>query len=121
MAAFLQGLQQLGWTVGRNVQIDIRWTGANDAAIRKHAAELAALAPDVIVANGSVAVGPLLQATRTVPIVFATVPIRLVPALSRVCRGPAATPPALSISSTPSAPNGWKSGELQILRPPSMS
>ena len=74
MAAFLQGLQQLGWTVGRNVQIDIRWTGANDAAIRKHAAELAALAPDVIVANGSVAVGPLLQATRTVPIVFATVP-----------------------------------------------
>ena len=74
MAAFLQGLQQLGWTVGRNVRIDIRWAGANDAAIRKHAAELAALAPDVIVANGSVAVGPLLQATRTVPIVFVTVP-----------------------------------------------
>src|SRR5262245_25384010 len=74
MAAFLQGLQQLGWTVGRNVQIDIRWTGAGEAAIRKHAGELAALAPDVIFGNGSPALGPLLQATRTVPIVFAVVP-----------------------------------------------
>jgi putative ABC transport system substrate-binding protein len=73
-AAFLQGIQELGWTVGRNVQIDVRWAGADDAVIRKHAAELAALAPDVIVGNGSAAVGPLLQATRTVPIVFVTVP-----------------------------------------------
>jgi putative ABC transport system substrate-binding protein len=74
MAAFLQQLQQLGWTVGRNVQIDIRWAGANDTALRKHAAELAAIAPDVIVGNGSAAIGPLLQATRSVPIVFVTVP-----------------------------------------------
>ena len=74
MAAFLQELQRLGWTVGRNMRIDIRWAGANEAAIRKHAAELAALAPDVIVGNGSAAIGPLLQATRTVPIVFVTVP-----------------------------------------------
>ncbi len=73
VAAFLQGLQQLGWTDGRNVRIDIRW-GAGDAAdIRRYAAELVALAPDVILASGASSVGPLLQATRTVPIVFAIV------------------------------------------------
>ena len=69
----LQGLQQLGWTIGRNVRIDYRW-GAGDAdRIRKYAAELAALAPDVILASGSATMGPLLQATRTVPIVFVNV------------------------------------------------
>ena len=71
IAAFLQGLQQLGWTDGRNVRIDTRW-GAGDAdRIRRYAAELVALAPDVILAAGTSTVGPLLQATRTVPIVFA--------------------------------------------------
>jgi len=70
VAAFLQGLAQLGWTDGRNVRIDTRWPAANADNIRKHAAELAALAPDVIVAGGTATVGPLLQATRTVPIVF---------------------------------------------------
>jgi putative ABC transport system substrate-binding protein len=61
VAAFQQGLQQLGWTVGRNVRIDYRW-GAGDAdRIRRHAAELAALAPDVILATGNVTVAPLLQ------------------------------------------------------------
>jgi putative ABC transport system substrate-binding protein len=60
----------LGWTVGRNVRIDIRWATLNAAEIRRHAEELAALAPDVILANGASAVGPLLQVTRTVPIVF---------------------------------------------------
>ena len=74
IAALLQELQRLGWTDGRNVQIDIRWAGANAENIRKHAAELAALAPDIILANGSVVVTPLLQATRTVPIVFVVVP-----------------------------------------------
>ena len=69
-AAFLQGLQQLGWIDGRNVRIDTRWSATNADAIRKHAVELAALAPDVIVASGTSAVGPLLQATRTVSIVF---------------------------------------------------
>ena len=73
-AAFLQGLQQSGWTVGRNVRIDYRWAGGNADDIRKYAAELAALAPDVILATGSAAAGPLLQVTRTVPIVFAHVP-----------------------------------------------
>ena len=73
IAAFLQGLQQLGWTDGRNMRIDTRWGGGNADDIRKYAAELAALAPDVILAPGSPTVGPLLQATRTVPIVFANV------------------------------------------------
>ena len=63
-------LQQLGWTIGRNVRIDYRWATANAAEIRRHAAELVALAPDVILAHGASAVAPLLQATRTVPIVF---------------------------------------------------
>jgi putative ABC transport system substrate-binding protein len=74
VAAFLQGLQQLGWTDGSNVRIDTRWTGGNADDIRRHAAELAALAPDVILAPGSATVAPLLQATRTVPIVFVHVP-----------------------------------------------
>ena len=64
------GLQQLGWTDGRNVRIDIRWAADNPDNIRRHAAELAALAPDVILASGTSTVGPLLQAIRTVPIVF---------------------------------------------------
>ena len=72
-AALLRTLQQLGWTDGRNVRIDHRW-GANDPErIRGHAAELVALAPDVILAVGTLTVGPLLQATRTVPIVFVQV------------------------------------------------
>jgi hypothetical protein len=53
IAAFLQGLQQLGWTDGRNIQIDVRWSGGNDAKMRKNAAELVALAPEIIVASGS--------------------------------------------------------------------
>jgi putative tryptophan/tyrosine transport system substrate-binding protein len=70
MGAFQQGLALLGWTIGRNVRINTRWAGANAADIRRHAAELAALAPDVILAPGGLTVGPLLQATRTVPVVF---------------------------------------------------
>jgi putative ABC transport system substrate-binding protein len=73
IAAFHQGLQQLGWTVGRNVQIDYRW-GAGDAdRIRKLAAELVELAPDVILSAGSPSVAALQQATSTVPVVFVTV------------------------------------------------
>ena len=70
LGAFHQGLALLGWSIGRNVRIDIRWATANAADIRKHAAELVALAPDVILANGGATVGPLMQVTRTVPIVF---------------------------------------------------
>jgi putative ABC transport system substrate-binding protein len=73
IAAFLQGLQEWGWAVGRNVQIDYRW-GAGDAdRIRKFAAELIVLAPDVILSAGSPSVAALQQATHTVPIVFVTV------------------------------------------------
>jgi putative tryptophan/tyrosine transport system substrate-binding protein len=73
IGAFQQGLALLGWTDGRNARIDTRWaTNADD--IRRHAAELAALAPDVILAaTGTTTVAPLLQATRTVPIVFVIV------------------------------------------------
>ena len=70
VGAFLQGLRQLGWFNGRNVSIDTRWATANAAEIRRHAEELAGLAPDVILAHATPTVGPLLQVTRTVPIVF---------------------------------------------------
>ena len=69
VGAFLQGLGQAGWTIGRNLRIDARWA-MTPGDIRRQAAELAALAPDVILAHGAVTVGPLLQATRSVPIVF---------------------------------------------------
>jgi putative ABC transport system substrate-binding protein len=73
LAAFLQGLQEAGWAVGRNVRIDLRWGGGDAESFRKQAAELVALAPDVVLASGIPAATPLLQATRTVPIVFAQV------------------------------------------------
>jgi putative ABC transport system substrate-binding protein len=70
VGAFMQALARLGWTIGSNVRIDIRWTASNAAEIRRHAAELAALSPDVILAHGAGAVGAVLQTSRTVPIVF---------------------------------------------------
>jgi hypothetical protein len=73
VAAFLEVLQQLGWTDGRNVRIDTRWAGGEAPEIRRHAAELVALAPDVILSTGTAGMGPLLQATRTIPIVFCQV------------------------------------------------
>ncbi|MGA8692587.1 MAG: ABC transporter substrate-binding protein [Xanthobacteraceae bacterium] len=74
IAAFLQGLQQLGWTDGRNVRIDTRWAAGSADDVPKYAAELVALTPDVILGAGSFTVGPLLRATRSVPIVFVHVP-----------------------------------------------
>jgi putative ABC transport system substrate-binding protein len=74
IGVFVQTLQQLGWTEGRNLRIDIRRTGGNAIEASKYATELVALEPDVILAIGSVNVAPLLQATRAVPIVFAIVP-----------------------------------------------
>jgi ABC-type uncharacterized transport system substrate-binding protein len=70
VGAFMQGLQQLGWSIGRNLRIDTRWATTNAAEIRRQAADLAALAPDAILAHGASTVGPLLQATRAVPVVF---------------------------------------------------
>jgi putative ABC transport system substrate-binding protein len=73
IAAFLQGLQQLGWSDGRNMRIDTRWSAGNADNIRKYAVELAALAPDVILTIGTATMASLVQATRTVPIVFVAV------------------------------------------------
>ena len=74
LETFLLALSQLGWTEGQNVQFEIRRGGGDADAIRKHATELATLAPDVIMTIGGTATGRLLQATRTVPIVFTIVP-----------------------------------------------
>src|SRR5260370_8506877 len=73
LTTFAQALQQMGWTVGQNVRIDYRWGDGKADTMRRNAAELVALAPDVILASSSGAVAPLLQATRTVPIVFTAV------------------------------------------------
>jgi putative ABC transport system substrate-binding protein len=70
VGAFQQGLAQSGWIIGRNVRIDTRWAGGKADDILRHATELAALAPDVILAHGATTVRPLLQATRSVPILF---------------------------------------------------
>jgi ABC-type uncharacterized transport system substrate-binding protein len=83
IAAFLQGLEESGWSVGRNVRIDIRWSAGNADDTRKYAAELVALAPDIILASTTPAVAALLQATRTIPIVFTVVAD---PRRSRFCR-----------------------------------
>jgi putative tryptophan/tyrosine transport system substrate-binding protein len=74
LLAFAQALAQLGWIDDRNVRIDIRSAAGDPERIRRYAAELVGLAPDVILATGSAAMGPLLQATRTVPIVFVQIP-----------------------------------------------
>jgi len=73
LAAFAQALQQSGWTVGQNVRIDYRWGPGNAETMRKYATELVALAPDVVLASNAAAVEPLLEASRIVPIVFASV------------------------------------------------
>src|SRR5262245_66171887 len=69
--AFLRSLRQLGWVEGRNVRIDTRWSSGNADLDRKYAAELVAMAPDIILASSSPTVAALQVATRTVPIVFA--------------------------------------------------
>ena len=70
VGAFLQGLAQLGWIIGRNVQIDTSWAGVKADDIRRRAQELVAAVPDVILAHGASTVGPLLQLTGSIPIVF---------------------------------------------------
>jgi putative ABC transport system substrate-binding protein len=74
LAAFLQGLQEFGWAVGRNLRIDVRWSAGDPSDIRKYSAELIAAAPDVVLASGGAVVGALLQTTRTVPVVFTQTP-----------------------------------------------
>src|SRR5262245_27091725 len=91
---FFQELQQLGWTDGRNVRIDIRRTAGNVENISKYGAELVALRPDVILAIGSSTVGPLLQITRTIPIVFASVPDPVATPATAPARAPPRPAPA---------------------------
>jgi len=71
LAAFAQGLQELGWTIGRNLRIDYRWSASSPDNARKYAAELAALAPDVMLASGTIALAAVQQIRHTTPIVFA--------------------------------------------------
>ena len=107
LAAFLQGLQQLGWIDGSNVRIDTRWTAGDAERIRKDAAELLALAPDVILAAGGQIMTLLLQATRTVPIVFTQTPDPVGAGFVATLARPGGTPPDLRNSNTASARNGW--------------
>src|SRR5262249_35113014 len=72
--AFVQGLQQLGWAEGRNVRMDVRWTAGVTEHLHRYAAELVAIMPDVILADGAVGVSALQGATRSVPVVFVAVP-----------------------------------------------
>ena len=88
VAVFLQTLQSLGWTSGRNVQIDIRWGAADAASARRYAAEMVALAPDVILTGASAATAAVQEATRTLPIVFVE---RKRPSRRWLCREPGAT------------------------------
>src|SRR5215469_14963445 len=94
VAAFAQGLQELGWRVGDNVRIDYRWA-VSDSERTRYAAELVGLAPDVILATAGSVVGALQQASRTVPIVFVTVIDPVGGAGSQASRVRAAMPPVL--------------------------
>ena len=91
IAAFLQELQRLGWTEGRNMRIVVRGASGSSVFTHKHASELVSLAPDVILAIGNVTMSPLLEATRTVPIVFTVVIDPVGADFVQNCRGPAAT------------------------------
>ena len=106
-AAFLQGLGELGWIVGRNVRIEYRWGAGDVERYRAIAAELVALAPDVIVALGYSTVSALQKATRSVPIVFANVTDPVGGSLSQAWRGRAATSPDSPRPSSASAGSGW--------------
>ena len=84
LKAFLDGLEQFGWTEGRILQLEYRWAGGNTDDVRRHARELVALAPDVLVAAGSAAVGALQQATRQYRLYLRPSAIRSVPVLSKI-------------------------------------
>jgi putative ABC transport system substrate-binding protein len=108
IAAFLQGLGDLGWAVGRNVRIDYRWSAGDPDRIRKDAMELVALAPDVILATGTPVTSALQQASLSVPIVSRRYPIPWPMVLSRALLGRAATPPGLPPTTMQRARNGWR-------------
>jgi hypothetical protein len=106
-AAFLQGLQQSGWTEDRNVRIDYRWAAAGPDRFRTYAAELVALAPDVILATGAQAWRPCYRPPAPSQSCSRSSPIPSVPAMSTVWRGQEAMPPALPPSNTAWVENGW--------------
>ena len=107
MAAFRQSLQQLGWSDGSNVKIDYRW-GANDAdRIRRYAAELVALAPDVILTAGTLSVAVLQQATRTVPIVFGSVIDPVGAGFVETLARPGGNITGFTVFEYGISPNGW--------------
>src|SRR5262249_1312174 len=95
VGAFREGLQKLGWGEGGNLQIDYGWGAGSIERTRTYAAELVALKPDVIFGAPAAAALPLHRETRTIPVVFAQVPIQLASAWPKACRGRAATSPAL--------------------------
>jgi len=95
VTAFAQALQELGWTDGRNMRIDYRFAGNDPDRIRKFGLELAALEPDLLVAEGAIVTHVLQQAARTVPIVFVLTSDPVGKGWSRALHGPAATPPVL--------------------------
>jgi hypothetical protein len=106
-AAFLQGLQEQGWTIGRNLQIDFRWGNGRDVRrLREYAAELVALAPDVVLAVGTTSVTALQQAQRHRGCLYKS-PIPSGPASLRTWQGQAATSRGSPCKSTASAQNGW--------------
>ena len=107
VTAFAQALQQLGWSVGQNVRLLYRWGDGTSATMQKYAAELVALAPDVILADSSAAVAPLLQATRTFQSCSRLSPIRSAPAMWKRWRDRAATLPALLLLNMASPASGW--------------
>jgi putative ABC transport system substrate-binding protein len=107
LASFLEEMQELGWTASRNVQIDYRWGVADADRNRRNAAELVALAPDVILASATAVTAALVHTTRTIPIVFVNVVDPVGAGFCRAWRGQAATPPGLSRSNMGWVENGW--------------
>jgi putative ABC transport system substrate-binding protein len=106
--AFLRGLQELGWSEGRNLRIDTRWSGGDADRIRKNAAELVALAPEVVLAPGGTVVGALQQASPTVPIVFVNVTDPVGRGYVASLAKPGGTQPDLHLSNLRWAGNGWR-------------
>ena len=107
IGAFLQSLQELGWTDGRNVRIDYRWSAGDPERNTKYAAELIALAPAVILATGLPAVEPLMRASRTVPIVFVQVPDPVGAGVVESVAHPGGTLQVLPLWNTARVQNGW--------------
>jgi putative ABC transport system substrate-binding protein len=108
VAAFREGLQKLGWAEGRNIRIEYRWAPPGDAESRQQfAKDLVALQPELIFTDSTPNTAALLQQTRTIPIIFAVVPIRSAAALSRAFHARAATSPVSLFSSPRWAASGW--------------